>query len=172
MQNDLRWMLNRLERDTDSFLAVVSKMSEAQRQFRPSANAWNALQVTAHLVTVERGLLDIPAERRGSRTWRSSLIHAVMLGGLILPIRIGVPAPGARPADTPDLQTLHARWREARELLRGRLEALEDDRISFSRHPLSGPMNAHQTIAFYRAHLHHHRYQIARIRRAPGFLNT
>lgn len=169
MNDTLQALFAKLERETNALLNEIQARSSAQQTFKPSPEGWNALEVLAHLITVERGILGTHTQELGAITLKTRLAHWGMVQGLYLPIRLGVPVAGAKPADAPPLGVIGERWRTVRASLRERLEEAGSDRNAFARHPLCGPMTAAQTLAFFRSHVRHHRFQLERIRRSTGY---
>jgi hypothetical protein len=62
---------------------------------------------------------------------------------------------------------LHLEWADVRERLTDFLESLSstDGKQGVFRHPFGGWTTANGALVFLRAHMHHHRYQLARLRR-------
>lgn len=158
-------------------LGEVSAWSAERQNFRATPETWSAVCLLDHLVKVDRGVLGnirhhLPAGRpvKFKNVWRGALVFGV----LALPTRVKMPT-GAGPIG-PDqsvqLQTVTAQWNEVRSQLSELLNSLQPEqfRSGLFRHPLSGWMNIPCTMQFLYAHMFHHKYQLARIRRASRSL--
>ena len=85
--------------------------------------------------------------------------------------RIKVPLQTIVPLGGVTLADLAKRWEEAQEAMRtalGRFGEGDWDR-PMMRHPLLGPLTPAEGLTFIRWHMGHHRKQMKRIRRSPGY---
>lgn len=86
------------------------------------------------------------------------------------PVRVRVPAAVAAavlPGNSASLPTLTSEWTNSQSQLEEWLGRLEKDPRSLAgfRHPVSGWMTVSQGLSFLAAHVQHHRFQLARIKR-------
>jgi uncharacterized damage-inducible protein DinB len=164
--------LEALERKTQALLDELETWPEELLQAHPPAGGWSVLEVLDHVIRVEAAAIGaVRAEAGTGRriSWidrgRGVMVRLV----LVTPIRLKVPAgaPGVVPKAPPTFSRCVQRWQRIREELGTLLRQLpEPDRqCGLMRHPVSGWMNAAETVQFLAAHLEHHRYQIARLRR-------
>lgn len=192
MTDALRRRLHRLENQRADLLAGIARLSPAELERRPSADAWSIAQVIDHLAASEEAMLEMGqrVRRQGTaayapavpepgtgglvrrmRTWyRRRLVFTVLATGIRvrMPRRIrelvGLPEPVSAAAAV-------ARWESARAGLAEYLGAAgrADERRPFFHHPITGWLDHRQGLDFIRAHIAHHERQIGRIRRANGY---
>jgi hypothetical protein len=171
-----RWFA-KCERLKSAMLAEVSAWSAERRNFRATPESWSAVCLLDHLVKVDRGVLGnlrhhLPAGRpvKFKNVWRGALVF----GTLALPTRVEMPTGAGPIGPSQDAQfaTVTAQWNEVRSEMSELLKSLQPEqfRTGLFRHPLSGWMNIHRTMQFLYAHMFHHKYQLARIRRASRSL--
>jgi hypothetical protein len=175
MHADLLAPFDGLERRTRNLLAQLAALDEAQRRFRPDADAWCLLQVAEHLAITEETVLQalrkgIPEGRRRRRL-RDRLAKPLVLAIMHLPVRVRAPLPVLLPREVHDLETVRRRWNTARTDLGAFLAAappasLGEPAVS---HPVAGPLTLVQAVHFLNSHFDHHLYQVDRIRKHPGF---
>jgi hypothetical protein len=92
---------------------------------------------------------------------------------MLLPTRLKVPGPvkAILPARIQrDLPALHHEWTDDRKALAAFLESLSgpDQKQGVFRHPFGGWTTPNGALLFLRSHLRHHRYQLARLRKASA----
>jgi len=166
--------LHALDSRRSELLATVRNASPVQRAFRPAADSWSMLDVVEHLVLAEEGaLLSLTkGPRPGSRVTLRNRV-AVVLVRLYLSagFRARVPASRIMPQGGLSLDELARRWATVSAALRDRLAGLHgaDLRVPKFRHPVAGWLPAASGFAFLVTHLAHHRRQLDRIRRSPGY---
>lgn len=166
--------LHSLDRRRSELLAVVRNATPAQRAFRPAANSWSMLDVVEHLVLAEEGALlsFTKGPRPGSRvTLRNRLAVVLVRLYLSAGFRASVPASRIMPQGGLGLDELERRWAAVSAALRDRLAGLHgaELRAPKFRHPVAGWLPAASGFAFLVTHLTHHRRQLDRIRRSPGY---
>jgi uncharacterized damage-inducible protein DinB len=166
-----RKLLARLESRRRELMAEADQLTGEQLTFRPSPNAWSALEVIEHLVKVEEEIAARvrPRAPRGLiGTVKAKAALAAM--GVLFGVggRIKVPVQGILPLGGVTLSDLATRWEAAEAALRERLEGFGPGDWSrpMMRHPLLGLLTPAEGLTFLRWHTAHHRRQIARIRRA------
>jgi hypothetical protein len=168
-----------LEKKRDEFLRTVFSWTPGQLRFRPTPSAWSALQVVDHVLKTERGIFsemqtNLPGARKSpfKHRIRGSLLNALMSS----PVRLKVPAAAmiVLPSTTPDLHEMAAAWNTIRRDQKEWLVSLNqiDSSKGVFRHPVSGWMTPSQCLGFLCAHLHHHGYQLQRIRRDRSWSTT
>jgi DinB superfamily len=166
--------LDALDRRRAELLATVRAASPGQRAFRPDGNGWSMVDVVEHLVLAEEGaLLSLTkGPRPGTRvTLRNRVAVVLVRIYLSAGFRARVPVQGIMPKGGVSLETLEHRWGTVRAQLRDRLAGLSraDLRAPKFRHPVAGWVPPASGFAFLVTHLIHHRRQLDRIRRSPGF---
>ena len=168
--------LGTLARDRAAVLARLDAMTPEQRAFRPAPDAWSAADVADHLAKAESGQIEIvrrqvaaprPLGRPSApRRW---LVERIMRSG----VRVRMPAavaPRVTPTGVPFEASRDALVAAAdgwRALAATYPPAMADAGV-FA-HPVAGPLTLRGTVGFAAAHLDHHRRQIERICRTPGF---
>jgi len=160
-----------IERQKAELLASIEHWPVNRLVFRPSHEAWCAIEVLDHLVKVESEV--IKAARRGLLNPHSIGVRD-RLGFLFLDrvfrsrTRVKVPRSATRvlPDLTCTLDTLRERWLGTRTDLARLLAQVEPAELELGvfRHPVSGWMSVPQILRFFSAHIQHHGYQLARIR--------
>jgi hypothetical protein len=158
-------------------LEKIGSWPPTRQTFRESPSSWSAIGVLDHLAKVDRGVLGnlrhhLPGS--GSVKFRHKLNGLLVLSTLVLPTRVEMP-PGAGPIEpdvNAELRVVNAQWKEVRAEMSQFLESLSPEQFRYGlfRHPLSGYMNVARTMQFLYAHMLHHQYQLARIRRASRSL--
>jgi uncharacterized damage-inducible protein DinB len=173
MQRRIEERFNKLEHQRKTFLEQLAALSEAQRRFKPTPETWCALEVAEHLVTVEIGICKafLNGAIPEAVTLRSQVIGWALIAGLQTPIRVKTPSKNANPQRIPTLEDVQQRWQEHHERMRTHLEPLPATAIGEAamNHPIVKPMTLAQSLAFFVAHVKHHRHQLERIRRSDGF---
>jgi hypothetical protein len=172
--------LAKLNHQTRQVMAELQTWSPERLRFRPSGEAWSALDVLEHLRLTEAAVVatmqhNLPDKNRA--TIQDYVLGARILGVMFLPARVKVP--GAVKSILPttkerDLSALRQAWEFDRTKLASFLESLSvvDQQKGVFRHPFGGWATANGALLFLRSHLHHHRYQLARLRRASKDLAT
>ena len=161
-----------LERDREALLLSLAGRSREWLRRKPAVGSWCAVEVVDHLVRVERGILRLMRENVGRQNGTSvqgGFRNAVLLTVMVLPIRVKVPksASAVKPGEPREAEELAAEWAATRRELDSFIGSLSepDLRKGLFRHPRGDWMSAHWVLRFLRAHLHHHRYQLRRLKR-------
>jgi uncharacterized damage-inducible protein DinB len=164
----------RIDRQRRAVLAEVEALGSEQLLFRPDNASWSPLEVVEHLVRVEEGIVS-RVKQREPRTWREAararfaleLVSVYFLLGR----RLKVPVQGVLPLGGVTLADLRARWDAAQQAMRRTVEGFGplDFGRPMMRHPILGLLTPMETLTFVLRHIAHHRRQIARIRRSPGY---
>ena len=157
----------------------VHTLTSLQGAFKPDPSEWSIAEIIEHLVLAEQGSINrvwaaADAWRRGQRVWATEPTHR---GKAIEQIVAETWGPRQQ---APDIATPRRRgpldfWVVALQCNQPLLEALParlagiDPADVVTPHPISGPWDARQWIAFVRFHLDLHRQQIDEVMRAPGF---
>jgi DinB family protein len=155
-------------------LTAVHATSPAQRAFRPARDSWSMVDVVEHLVLAEEGALLslVKGPRPGARVTVRNRITVVLIRlYLSAGFRARVPASRLIPQGGVSLEELERRWAAVAGTLRDRVAGLghADRHAPRFRHPIAGWLPPASGFAFLVTHLAHHRRQIDRIRRSPGF---
>lgn len=168
-------LLSELETKKKSFLLKLDRLTDEQRSFRHSPDAWSPVQVADHVVRAERRSVDSMLKHRGKPSAQRSLKYLIGYSGVWLMFKTGLrvknPVPQAAPADQPDLQDVRQIWEGARGDLRGHLEGLQVQALSDAayKHPVAGPLSVEEALVFLNRHLAHHTRQLDRICHQPDF---
>ena len=157
----------------------VHALSPVQGAFKPDPAEWSIAENVEHLVLAEQGSINrvwaaADALRRGQPVWTAEPIHR---GKSIEQIVAETWVPRQQ---APDIATPRRRgpldyWVVAIQCNQPLLEALPvalaglDLAEVITPHPISGPWDARQWLAFVRFHLDLHQQQIENVMRAPGF---
>jgi hypothetical protein len=160
-------------------LDAVDNLSTTQGAFKADPAEWSIAENVEHLVVAEQGCINrvwAAAEglRQGQRAWAAEPVHRGK------PIEQVVNETWAPRQTAPDIATPRRRgplgyWITALRCNQPILEALPaalaglDPAEVITPHPISGPWDACQWLAFVRFHLDLHRQQIDDVARAPGF---
>jgi len=166
----------RIEKQKQTFLHFLSSWTPQQLRFKPSATSWSALEVIDHVLKTESGIFaemqsNLPLSRTTTfqNRFRGFLLNTLMSSPVRLkvPVRLSVVLPGT----ARDLSELAAAWSHVRTRQKEWIANLGPShaRIALFHHPVSGWMTPSQTFGFLSAHLHHHGYQLARIRHDPAW---
>ena len=167
-------LLTAIAGQRDAVLAHANRLDAEQLAFRPTPASWSTLDVVEHLVKVEEGTV-ARIKHRDPRTWREAVRARLALGTVSLYFAVGrrlkVPVQAIVPQGGATLTDLASRWESAQQAMRRTLEAFGPDQLRrpVMRHPVLGLLLPAETLTFLHRHIAHHRRQIARIRRAPGY---
>jgi hypothetical protein len=172
--------LHNLNERKGHLMAQLESCSPERLCFRPSDEAWCALELLEHLMLSERAVLATMKQnlRGGKRvTLRDRFLSGRVLAITLLPTRLRVPrqASAILPSGKrKDLAALNQDWTDHRKSLADFLESLSDVQRTqgLFRHPFGGWTTAHGALLFVHVHFRHHGYQVARIRRATDNSRT
>jgi len=174
MDASLARSLRKLNDRTENINGELQTWSPVRLGYRPSDDAWSALDLLEHLRLTERAVLETMQRNLGSGNrvtlkdrFRSARVLAIML----LPTRLKVPGSvkSILPTRAPgDLAEIRIEWTHDRRRLADFLETLSgtDREEGVFRHPFGGWTTPRGALCFLRSHLCHHRYQLARLRRS------
>jgi uncharacterized damage-inducible protein DinB len=172
-------LLQKLDREKSRVFTHASSLSLPQLLFKPSPESWSVLEVLDHVSRVERAMLAVWKENLPNghpvappERFRALIVRCVMRS----PVKVKVPrgAESVLPAASASLAGIAAGTSQTRNEIQQLLDTLSSRQHSrgFVRHPVSGWMTPSMTLAFLRAHLRHHRYQISKLIRSPDFPTT
>ncbi len=169
-------LLDVLARERAAVLALLDAMTPAQRAFRPAPDAWSPADVADHLAKAESGQIEIvrrqvaaPRPLGRPSAGRRWLVERLMRSGL----RVRMPA-----AVAPRIAPTGVAFDVSRSALAAAAEGWHALAATYPpamaeagvfTHPVAGPLTLRGTVCFAAAHLDHHRRQLERIRRAPGY---
>ena len=162
----------------NSYLKRIISMSESEAQWKPSAEAWNAIEITEHLYWAEQGGIlgmwkTLYAIRSGQMEKQYESIHQNLSVEEIISLtwkEKEVVPPVAAPRQGGTLIF----WRHALASLQLVLEGfgtdLQDDelRIQAHPHPISGAMDFQQRLEFLAFHIRRHEGQVERLHRGSS----
>ncbi|MEI7577369.1 MAG: DinB family protein [Armatimonadota bacterium] len=137
---------------------LVEQTIEHLASAKGPAEGWTPVQVLDHLSQVHTGVLlglrsqvEMPRRHVGLAL-RRRIVNFLMLSA------IPVPARGALPAcpENADFEAAAAKLRKLQAKLEKRIdEGVQDSWVCFV-HPVGGPLNLNETLAFVHAHLMYH----------------
>jgi hypothetical protein len=168
---------HQLDLNTDKFLREISNWTPKQLCFRCTPTSWCALEALDHVIKTESGIFDemqkhLPQRLRPpcSDGFRCSVVNEVMRS----PFKVRVPLEVASivlPEMTREQADLIAVWKTVREQMRAWLGERGPELSSFRAfiHPVGGWMRLSQAFGFLASHVHHHGYQLRRIRKNSGW---
>ena len=172
--------------------ARVENLGEAQRTFRPGADAWSIAEIVDHLSKIEQQMVQLigmllrkcegaavassavtASDEREAAAERAPGFQPFSLDAFVEQVRDEkLTAPEqVRPSGNVPLAEALANLRRTRaaiEDLRPRLEATDLSAATFP-HPFFGEFNAAQWLAFIGIHEGRHLRQIENLLAAPGF---
>ena len=140
-------------------------------QHRAESGGWSALDVIEHLALTEHFV--VAAMRSNISNPRAVRVmdwlrNGIVMGAMVLPVRVRIPAGAgfvAPTGRTADLTAIIDRWNTVRLDLAGFLNGVRESDLNGGvvRHPAGGWTTIEGALWFMRAHLRHHRYQVSRI---------
>jgi len=168
-------LVSALDERTEEFLGQIEGMSAEQRAFRPAGDAWSPVMVAHHLALVEIAAAERMVARqvglKRRRRLRQKFLYPIVNLVLRSSIRVKVPSRKMLPDPEVGLEDVRRQWRAAREAIRSTLESLRPEELCEEafRHPIAGPVDFAEGVALALDHIDHHRSQLERIRKAPGY---
>ena len=159
---------NDLEQQRVVLLARLEGVGDARLNTKPQPDKWSIIQILCHLSLAERLSVDYLRKKmtKTNELEKSGLGSAFKTWALkmLLRSRLKFKAP-ARSAVLPDQQEFEVTrsdWDKVRQEIREIIESFPDamTHLAVFRHPVAGPMNIHQTLAFLTEHFGHHARQI------------
>jgi hypothetical protein len=167
-----------LEQRKQLFMNVLETSTEQQYTFKPTAEAWNMLEVAQHLIKAERGLLALALKSVdvGEPNMRSRLGYWFVVAAFKTPLKVKVPervkkAAEPKTGEVLELREIQDTWGTTRGQLRSYLENQPASALPkpVTRHPFVNPMTLGQMLSFFDVHIAHHRHQLNRLQNAEGF---
>jgi len=157
----------------DSYCKRISTISESQAQWKPTPEAWNAIEITEHLYWAEQGGIlgmwkTLYAIRSGQMEKRYDSIHRNLPVEEII-ARTWKEKEQVPPVAAPRQGGTLIFWRFALTSLQSILEGfgaeLQDDelRMQAHPHPISGPMDFQQRLEFLAFHIRRHEGQVEQL---------
>ena len=162
----------------NSYCKRILSISEAQAQWKPTPDSWNAIEITEHLYWAEQGGINgmwktLYAIRSGQMEKRYDSIHQNLTVEEIVS-RTWKEKEQVPPIAAPRQGGTLIFWRHAlaslQPILEGFGENLQDDelRIIAHPHPISGPMDFQQRLGFLTFHIRRHEGQVERLQQQYG----
>lgn len=160
-------------------LDCVHRFTPAQAAFKPASSVWSIVENVEHLVLAEQGSVNrvwsaAEALRTGQPVWTGDAVHRGRTIEDIVEVT-WVPGQEAPEVARPRRGGSLSYWVLALQCNQPLLEALPaclqglDPHEVITPHPISGPWDADQWLAFIRFHLDLHRAQIETVTQTPGF---
>jgi len=168
-------LLTHLAQSRADLAAALSSIPPADRQAKPSPDAWSVAEILEHLAIVETRIADMVARDVAAakqtglarETSESPVLTSVDVAGLKDRSQKRVAGETSRPTGTIDADEAWSRLTVSRARLEEALRAGDGwalETLSQS-HPRLGSMNLYQWIGFVGAHESRHAAQIAERRR-------
>ena len=163
----------KLEQQKAETLELIDAWPPARLAYRPAPADWSATEVLDHIVRVESEITH--AMRHGIQNPHRLGVRDQLRSWMIYWLfrtnrRVRVPRSASQVLPRPDASVLdiRQRWDATRDALRGLLTDITPDqrRGGVFRHPVSGWMSVSQVLRFFSVHIHHHRFQLARLHAA------
>jgi uncharacterized damage-inducible protein DinB len=172
MDPKLEQAFHQLEEVRRHLLKEIEACPESQRRFRPSDQEWSMVQVITHLTATEKGIHSymqakvnkgMPLKPARLAAWFRFWIVVLFLR---YKKRIKAPTVVTMPTDAINYEQAQQAWTDSRAQFRNFLETLPANtaRKEIFRHPITGMLNAYQTLGFMREHVLHHMGQINRLK--------
>lgn len=140
-------------------LSLMDRMTEQQRQTKPSPKELSPIQVLAHVVKVEETVVG-----PGTRPAPSSKVG--LKGRVFAGVLVNMMRPGFRIPTTPELhppqpesyEDLKRNWEVARLELLMRIESVTEANKAtpITNHMMAGPLSAAMALDFLDVHLRYH----------------
>jgi DinB superfamily len=180
MNAGLQRMVVRLERQKAALVRRIEAWPHDWLADKPAPSEWSALEVLDHLRKTELAVLHSCETNLKSRHHVVSPYERgkalVFLAMMRLPIKVRVPEPVSfvLPGHVISLHTVLESWAAERALLKAFLEPLtaSTENVGLVFHPAVGWMNLTAAMSFLSVHLRHHEYQLRRIKKAYGGIQT
>ena len=162
-----------LERQKAETLRSVEEWPADRLRFRPVPESWSIAEILDHVVKVEQGIFAevrrglLAPHRIGLRD-RVGVLFIQRLFRSNRRVRVPFSARHILPEAEPDVAAVLARWDVSRKELAELLDhlPLAAMRYGVFRHPVAGWMRVPQVLDFFAVHLHHHGFQMQRLRGA------
>ena len=175
MNRELATAFDGFEARRQAFLADLARRPPASLELRPGASAWSLAELAQHLWLVERGTVNVLADRLQKAPLRRGLLSRLGVGMAAIRFvlgrfRIKVPVKAILPKPGVPIATVRTEWDATRERLRAVLESVSDAQVHqpYFRHPLAGALTVAQTMEFLTLHHDHHLGQVERITRGTA----
>ncbi len=175
MLSQLQTAFEHLEQKKNILFQDLEKLENEQLGFHLVADSWSVLQVVEHIFLVEKSTVHTisknPIERKMQKNLRELIGSAI--GWLVFRfgLKVKTPSKDFEPQGNIPLSDLQQQWEETRTTLTGILETITEEKRDFTifRHPISGPLDASETLLLLTQHYDHHLRQIKRIRQSEKF---
>lgn len=170
VHNSVAEILSHIDESRARLVARVEELSEAQATRRPRPEAWSVAEIVEHLSIIERqltqllGMMVRKAEAGGALRAADAGFAPVSIDEFTARARgEKYTAPeGVRPTGQVSVADSLARLRHSRAALhelRPRIEQVDGAALQYP-HPIFGPLNLYQWLAFIGAHEDRHLRQI------------
>lgn len=160
-----------LEKQKHDLLHDLSTWSAVRLAYRASDDQWSALQMLDHIMRTEREILRVVYQNEGKirRVGITDRLRTRFLKSIFeTDRRVKVPSSASLvlPAGDSSLSALSEEWDDIRATLAGNIDRLlaTHSRKAIFRHPVGGWMDMPSVLDFLSVHLHHHAFQLERIR--------
>ena len=166
-----RELLDHLDTNFDKLRRVLLSVPRERRELKPDADRWSVAEIVEHLAIVEarigqlvaKQMADARAAGLGQDPETGPVVHTMDLARVLDRSRRVTSSPASRPTGTLDGDAAWAALEQAHGALRDAVR--ESDGLALGMivlpHPVFGPLDLYQWIAFVGAHEARHGAQIA-----------
>lgn len=172
MQAILQQQWQELCQVREKFWQTAASQSPEKRIQKPTAEAWNLVQVCHHIWLTEDSVLQFVTQKAARQPTLIQKIRSFVLGN-VLKVLLKTPlkfkAPKVVLADV-DMQTMSynqimERWQETIKGWENYLSTFPPEKNNWLvfKHPIAGPLNIQQSLHFLMTHCQHHQFQLERI---------
>lgn len=176
---DVDRLIQEVAQARERFLASAGGVRPAQAAFKPEPSQWSILEITEHLVRAEEAGVSglwraLDGAQRGEPVWSGEPRHQGLSIEEVI-ARTWQPKEQVPEIAAPRWGGSLSYWAAT---LRSKQAVLEELATSLSAvaleaviypHPISGPLDARQRLAFLRFHLDRHRDQVEALKNQPGY---
>jgi len=172
MNSELENLLAQTEEQKSKFLSEIDSWPEQSLHTAPEGH-WNALQIIDHIMMSERGVLGYMMKKTSSG-WETieatNEEHDRMSQALNERLQgreqYKIPAVLTEPVVIQSYEAICMNWSELRNKMNAFMQSLDEEfyhRQIFNQ-PAAGKLNLYQTLHFLMNHIHHHMYQLERLK--------
>lgn len=170
MNSQIEKQFNKLEKDRQELFETLHGYTDEKINRKPSAEAWSAAEVIAHLITAEemslkylsKKILDTSkAQPEGIKgQWRWLLVQIVFTFN----IKFKAPEIVEPKLGYQSLAELESKWSHIRTKTYQVLSKLSDEEVKKElwKHALAGKLNLYHMLQFFNVHFQRHKKQINR----------
>lgn len=177
--SELKQLVDEVAQARSRFLELILDVSHEQAIFKPQPTTWSILEITEHIVRAEEAGVSgmwraLDAYRQGNVLWSGDPVHKGMSIEEVIAqtwnLKENVPDIAA-PRWGGSLSYWVATLRSKQDVLVGLSQALSGLALEdiIYPHPISGPLDVRQRLAFLGFHLDRHRQQVLVLKSDPDY---